>query len=140
MDKCLYAGKPARYMILLFFALISACALSAPVFAEDITLSIMTDSTTYVAGENITVWGSAMMFPYPVSYVNISISLIDPSGEIVEQIIDVTGEYGDFRSILHAPYVAGLYNVTVTVINATTTVPITITVLVSVIDIAEMRV
>ncbi len=126
-------------MILLFFALISACALSAPVFAEDITLSIMTDSTTYVAGENITVWGSAMMFPYPVSYVNISISLIDPSGEIVEQIIDVTGEYGDFRSILHAPYVAGLYNVTVTVINATTTVPITITVLVSVIDIAEMR-
>ncbi len=139
MDKLLYAGKPARYIILLFFALMSACALSAPAFADDIILSIGTDSASYIAGENITVDGFAMSFPIFISYVNISIALIDSSGVTIEQNIEVTDDFGSFISILHAPYVAGIYDVTVTVIDTTATVPISITVPVSVVEIAEMR-
>ncbi|MCK5372968.1 MAG: hypothetical protein KAJ20_01395, partial [Candidatus Aenigmarchaeota archaeon] len=140
MDKLFYTKKPARYMILLFFALMSTCALSAPVFAESVIIYMETDASNYMAGDDILVKGISYGYDGNfVGYTDIYVTLVDSSGTTIENNTETTDFVGYFESILHAPDIAGLYNVTVTIIDTTAAIPITVTVIVSVVDIAEMR-
>ena len=127
-------------MILLFFALMSTCALSAPVFAESVIIYMETDASNYMAGDDILVKGISYGYDGNfVGYTDIYVTLVDSSGTTIENNTETTDFVGYFESILHAPDIAGLYNVTVTIIDTTAAIPITVTVIVSVVDIAEMR-
>ncbi len=131
--------RSARYSIFLLFAIMAIYALSSPVLAEDMVLNIGVDSTTYMAGENITVVGFAYIGQYFVNDVNVTISLVDSESVTVMENTETTHMFGFFFTVLKAPAVAGEYDVVVTILNTTAITPITITVPVSVIEIAEMR-
>ncbi|NOQ56071.1 MAG: hypothetical protein GQ477_04675 [Nanohaloarchaea archaeon] len=106
---------------------------------NDILLIIGTDSTNYMAGDNITIYG----WGYNGSNIfeSLTISLVDPEGITVAETTDfnINTETNMFISILKAPYVAGTYDVMVNIFDKVAIKQISITVPITVIEIAEMK-
>lgn len=130
--------KSAGYSIFLLFVFMVIFIQSSFVLASDIVLTIGTDSTNYMAGDDIIILGAAYSDSY-ISYTNISISLVNSESISLSENIVTSDKFGFFDIIITAPYVAGTYDVVVTILNTTATIPISITVPISVIEIAEIK-
>ena len=129
--------KCVRSSFILLFVLLAIFAQSSSVWASDMILTISTDDTNYLAGDDIIVNGVAFFLPY-VEDNEISISLINSEGTTITENIETT-ERMFYNTVLQAPFVAGMYEVVVTILNTTKSLNVSITVPVSVIEIAEIK-
>ncbi|MBW6462225.1 MAG: hypothetical protein K0B07_04220 [DPANN group archaeon] len=136
----LFDNRHIKNSIFVLFAIIAIYTLSSLVLADNIVLNIGVDASNYIGGNNIKVYGFAFQSMSFISYANVSVKLINSEGITVFETTEVSDRFSFFASTFPAPYIAGQYDVVVTILETSATKSISITVPLPVQNIAAMQV